>query len=441
MSEQSTEIALREPPEHMPDSHPDSLGYNAVRGDMEAFEEEQIAERLDREVRHQEADYHREEAFVRRNFVKEELRDARIAIKGFKKADFYKRQEAAIAITRSMPYFQYEQFNKSLDEKFGTTLVGMNEEDDHLIDWITEEKAPSMPDSTEEERRLKQQQEIEDDQRLLNFYQYHNNRLAENSQSEEFVGEVNWQKEVWRNGVAKGIQEGWLHPDASRRAGMLDSVRFYEGDYFTTDFHSRGGYYRYSAGDVLSIAEDNVEAAVIHEINHIVLQTWPEKDTETDSEVHDEELGLELLAQTWGYEAVTEELTQSFKTGEFGRFDLSVGVYIEERGLLNTILQFANRMNAGVSFADFTRAYTAPASEQRVIMRDVESKLDSACQSSHIFATIGREISKVRQQVEEDPEFNGLMSIEKDSVAVGRVWKKTQQFLATIESDAKARTR
>jgi hypothetical protein len=299
-------------------------------------------------------------------------------------------------------------------------LYKQEQEDDpsiSLFKWLAEKKADAMPENTEEERQAKVLQEAEDKHRLLNFLQSHNAYLAQRQQSPEFVEAVNEQKKLFSQGVRTGIREGWLHESAKDSLARVGTFDVYLGDYFTTSFSHRGGYYMMGDTNQVSIAEGAEEHATVHELNHALLETFPDPSNNKQPFAHE-----------WLVESVTEELAQTFKGAKFGDFNTARGSYAEYRDLLLTVLDIADQLKTGVTFSDFTRAYSAPEEEQDQIVQQIaQTFYDKGYPNFNIFADIKDMLNARLDEIQANPEY-------------GRLTKQKQRALAAKQAAGNLRS-
>lgn len=386
-------------PQHMPDTHLDTVGHDIVRADLLALEHEIKADQFSASVEamnkllqekklpekatrverllgklgigtvmtdeeaarvavarddldrgYTDPEKHREQAEVDRAFVASRLDDARQALRQLDRTPAVTAVEASASIFKSMSPFQRTLFSKAKYNAWSELSV---------FTWLAEQRSATMPEDTEEQRRAKRLQEQEDDQRLLNFLQSHNEYIATHQNSPEFSDAVQEQKAVWSVGAKTALKKGYLHEQARSSLERVADVDVYEGDYFTTDFSHRSGYYR--RGDVkqVCVARDEVEYATVHELNHALLETYG---------------GDRILGQEWLFEAITEELALSFKSGSFGEFNTWEGAYEGPRRLLKTVLDLSDQLGAGVTFADFTYMYSAPQEEKLDLIQAINKK-------------------------------------------------------------------
>jgi aromatic ring-cleaving dioxygenase len=330
-------------------------------------------------------------------YVDEALEQARTALLWLDKQPDPKRIQALFWMNDSLSPHQRAIYRSEFEENPSITLFR----------WLAEKKADTMPDNTEEEQRAKKDQEAEDKHRLLNFLQSHNAYLADRQQSPEFVEAVNQQKKLFTQGIKKGLSEGWFHDSAKEALARVGGFRVYLGDFFTTDFSHRGGYYIIGDKNQVSVGEGAVEHATVHELNHALLETFPNpEDTRKP------------FNQTWLLEAVTEELAQTFKGGEFGEFNTNVGSYPEYRGLLRTVVDIARQLRTGVDFSDFTRAYSAPIEEQDEMVRQIaDAFYDSGYPNYSIFADVESVMEQRLKDINSDPDTSRLPFRAKQNLA------------------------
>lgn len=173
---------------------------------------------------------------------------------------------------------------------------------------------------------------------LLNFLQWHNTSLETVITHPEVQGYIEQQKAEYKVAIAKGITEGWLHPDAESAIENVDSIKVQVGDLFDTRFQDRGGYHTFGMNSVVAasvrfIPRDGDHRDIIgdlkwatkHELNHAVLDQLDRKNR-------------------WLNEAVTEHIAQAMVYGQpdiinpnsrRGNFSQT---YSKERELLAVVL-------------------------------------------------------------------------------------------------------
>lgn len=292
-----------------------------------------------------------------------------------------------------------------------------------LFKWLAEKKADGMQENTEEERRTKQLQELEDKHRLLNFLQSHNAYLAKRQQSPEFAEVVSEQKKLFSQGVKTGIKEGWLHESAKQILGRVDGFDVYMGDYFSTSFSHRGGYYMLGDTNQVSVAEGAEEHATVHELNHALLETFPDEANYTKP-----------FSQEWLVEAVTEELAQTFKGAPFGDFNTARGSYAEYRDLLQTVLDIADQLKTGITFSDFTRAYSAPADEQdKIVQQIADAFYENDYPNFNIFTDVKDILNARLGEIRANPDYQRLTKQKQRALAA-------QQAAASLRNWARSHT-
>lgn len=185
-----------------------------------------------------------------------------------------------------------------------------------------------------------------DDEQLVNFLQWHVHTIAEQQSSDVFTERIKAEKESYKAAVQKGINQGWIHPEAERILSRVDDIDVYVGDVFDTilksreAYHTRGtsvivlgqGYGREKAERNNHLAE-TTSAYLKHELNHAVLGQLP---------------------YPWLDEAVTENLAEIFNNDKFEKTDYG---YDSERELLNALMSLGD---VRVPTRVVTRAYTDP---------------------------------------------------------------------------------
>lgn len=144
------------------------------------------------------------------------------------------------------------------------------------------------------------------DDQLLEFLQWNYDAMLAMQNDPRVQMEIARQKADYKQALARGIQEGWLHPDANEAIGDVDEAHIYIGDPFDTYFRDVAGYYRYGA-DWVVVAGERFNASwrsgVLsqlarvgkHEINHLALGELP---------------------YWWLNEAATEHIARSLEEGQ-----------------------------------------------------------------------------------------------------------------------------
>jgi hypothetical protein len=431
-------------PQHMPSTHPDTLGHDPVRIDLEALEHEIEANASDQRVEwmnkivaeklaptqvsttervlgrlgiRDDIMTKKEAGLVtstalqdvgnserlqpmiekKRKDVDDALEEVRINLLSLDDQDDPKRAESLVALHESLSPHQKTLFKREFEEDPSLSL----------FKWLAEKKADNMPDGTEEERQAKELQEAEDRHRLLNFLQSHNSYLADRQQKPDFIRGVETQKRLFSKGVKQALKEGRLHESAASALDQVKHTRVYLGDFFSTNFLHRGGYYRIGDKNQVSVASGAEEYATVHELNHALLETFPDQANHTKA-----------FAQEWLVEAVTEELAQTFKGAKFGDFNTSRGAYPEYRDLLQTVLDVADQLKTGIDFSDFTRAYSAPEQEQDQIIRQIaQTFFDKGYPNLNIFADVKDMINARLDEIVANPDHQQLNKRKQRALA------------------------
>ena len=226
------------------------------------------------------------------------------------------------------------------------------------IDWMTEAPHKAMPANTRRERRLRDEQKRQDNDRIITFLAVHNRDIAERQQDPHFLAEVAREKTEWKEGVERGVEEGWLHPYALTRLHEINELEIYEGDAFSTLLRHRIAYVKRKGGGVI-IGPGAVKDSSKHEFDHAALQTW---SSDPDN----------IFSLPWVFEPTTEEITLTQNGKPFDKLDLSIGSYNTLRGLIRDSIEVAMSYGAEVSFSDFTLGYSAPEHEQIARSREIK---------------------------------------------------------------------
>jgi hypothetical protein len=209
------------------------------------------------------------------------------------------------------------------------------------------------------------------DDQLLEFLYWNYDAMLAMQNDRDVQAEIGRQKADYKVEVARGIEEGWLHPDAANAIDEVDGVSIYIGDPFDTYFQDRLGYYIPGA-DWVVVAGERFKATwrsgVLaqlknisrHEINHAVLGRF---------------------AFWWMSEAATEHIAQSLEHGQPDRLhphtrDKISVIYDTTRMLMDHLLSTGQ---IKIPVREMTRAYSSETASDRM---EFEAKLDSSW--SHI---------------------------------------------------------
>lgn len=178
--------------------------------------------------------------------------------------------------------------------------------------------------------------ESADDRQLLDYLVWHVATIQEQQRDPGIKQEIADQREKYKEGVRRGLTEGWLHPAAKAAVASVDGVGVYIGDVFGTALKETLAYYSREDGEVIlgcatSIpvpgeypqTRANVRRVIKHEFNHAVLG-W--------------------LGVRWLNEALTEHIAQVMEHGNLegiepnNRLNYAPPAYPGERRLLDFIL-------------------------------------------------------------------------------------------------------
>ncbi|HYF97129.1 MAG TPA: hypothetical protein VD947_03780 [Patescibacteria group bacterium] len=209
-----------------------------------------------------------------------------------------------------------------------------------------------------------------DQPQLLNFLQWHNASIETVITHPEVQGYIEQQKAEYKVAIAKGITQGWLHPDAESAIENVDSIKVQVGDLFDTRFQDRGGYHTFGMNSVVAagvrfIPQDgdyrdiigDLKWATKHELNHALLDQLDRKNR-------------------WLNEAVTEHIAQAMVYGQpdiinpnsrRGNFSQT---YSKERELLAVIL--SGGMEDVPAYLA-TRAYSEGSDSDAELIRFIEA--------------------------------------------------------------------
>lgn len=179
--------------------------------------------------------------------------------------------------------------------------------------------------------------EIAGDAQLLEYLVWNVGSIEEQQNDPGVREEVAAQREMYKENLRRGMDEGWLHGAADAAIGKVDGVKVYIGDVFGTALEEIMAYCTRGNGEVIFGSATSIPAALPykgtrlkvkltaqHEFNHAVLG-W--------------------LGPRWLNEAVTEHIAHVLQhDGRLERVDpdkrLNYGppIYPGERRLLNHML-------------------------------------------------------------------------------------------------------
>lgn len=158
------------------------------------------------------------------------------------------------------------------------------------------------------------------DEHLTNFLQWHVDAMERKNADPERQRKYELSRKSYKAMLSKGIEEGWLSPDAEEAIQKVDDIKIYQGDIFDTFLRGTDGYHRSSGGYIVVTGFD--QGIVDHEENHAVLGS---------------------LSSRWRKEAATEHIVQAGRHGQPDVMDPAKRSndsesYAEERGLYSDFL-------------------------------------------------------------------------------------------------------
>lgn len=201
-----------------------------------------------------------------------------------------------------------------------------------------------------------------DREQLVNFLQWHTNAVEQTNQNPKVAECVAEQKVGYKDGIRRGIDEGWLHPDAESAIERVDEISIFAGDLFDTSFAHRGGYHFFGTKSVVAAVIKNIykegegpvnvilglKFATKHELNHAVLAQITKK-------------------VRWLNEAVTEHIAQVIDYGQpevinpYARDSKFGTTYGNERLILAKLLEEGEHK---IPASLVTRAYSESGSNE-----------------------------------------------------------------------------
>lgn len=220
--------------------------------------------------------------------------------------------------------------------------LGLDDEDSQLFDKICAESVPEALQAAKaaEAAGSSWQQwlaEIAGDDQLLEYLKWHVSSIEQQQSNPNIRSEIAVQKSRYKENLARGLEEGWLHPAAAEASGRTDGIDVYIGDVFSTALENTLGYCMRGSDEVIiagatSIPTPGSYAGVRstirqigqHEFNHAVLGR---------------------LGVRWLNEAVTEHIAQVLQYGDLEkvdpgkRFNYTPRRYEGERQLLDYLLR------------------------------------------------------------------------------------------------------
>jgi hypothetical protein len=160
------------------------------------------------------------------------------------------------------------------------------------------------------------------DDMLLNFLQWHNDRIDRMNADPAFQERVTEMKQQVKDHIKAGV----MQPDGLPREALLsfnriDNVRVIAGDIFDTDLKELLGYFKHEPGHIV-VGEDFDEDTFEHEIYHAALG----------------DMNNTIMA-----EAMTEHLTLASRNGDYRTMNPDKrddkGTYVKFRGTNDRILK------------------------------------------------------------------------------------------------------
>lgn len=177
-----------------------------------------------------------------------------------------------------------------------------------------------------------------DNQQLLNFLEWHTDAIEKLVARRPIAKEIKHQKSRYAKNVARGVDEGWLHPDGLLLLDKVSASTVRLGDLFDTLFRNISGYHQRGSNEIVAapvaaIPGDRKCKAIVrelkgttaHELTHII--GW--------------------LNPRWLNEAVTEHIVQVMERGKpeqlstWSRSSLNLR-YMMERNALALVLSGGN---------------------------------------------------------------------------------------------------
>lgn len=158
------------------------------------------------------------------------------------------------------------------------------------------------------------------DEELLEVLRWHNNRMDEQQQKPETQEMLTKGRSAFKEGIAVGIEQGWMHEEAQQAIQDIDSVTDYIGDEFDTLLRGVSGY-------------------------HVRGESWVVV-TRPETAMHEwQHAAVGELGPRWMNEAITQISAESVQEGELVAFDprerygdnLKKGSYGAEQYLLYAI--------------------------------------------------------------------------------------------------------
>lgn len=195
------------------------------------------------------------------------------------------------------------------------------------------------------------------DEYLINFLQWHVNTMEQRAIDPEVQQKHELSRKKYKESLAVGIREGWLHEDAQEAIAKTDEIHIYEGDIFDTFLKDIGGYHTAGSKDVvLGLAVG--QASVNHELNHAVLGDFSSR---------------------WRREAATEHIASALTFGAPEVMDPDKRnderhIYTEERALFAALLSEGQEI---VPVRLMTRAYSESL-DSDAAKNELEAAIDKA---------------------------------------------------------------
>lgn len=272
----------------------------------------------------------------------------------------------------------------------------------------------------------------EHDEKVINFFQAHNDRIQKRQSEPEFLMTVEKIKRTWKNAVIDGVQAGNFDISVIHRLEGLENTKIFEGDKFNTLLVEALGVHYPNTKEVV-VAPKETGDTLMHELCH---------DKLAAPDLHKTPLDVE-----WINEALTEHSMQVIA----GKTDVekiltTAGTYQGFLILLDAIGQSIKSQGLPFQFSDLTRAYSMadPLKRQALLMvigdrmrRSIHAiNLGSPNDLKHPFSYISDAIDVEAQAI------SGLKPAdqdyaEKDLAARNLAASLHQEMLMTIKRNSR----
>lgn len=142
-------------------------------------------------------------------------------------------------------------------------------------------------------------------QELMDFLTWNVDSVREQQADDEFQETLEDERQIFKRGVAEGLQDGWLHPDFEVAITGVDKLNIYVGDGYNTYAKGREGYHTRGTKDV-----------VIGGAKRLLTTGFDSLYTNT-RQIAGHELTHPFASffLRWMDEAATEHLNQTYKYG------------------------------------------------------------------------------------------------------------------------------